>query len=211
MRLGCIGCLFLLAVLVGVLLVGVGGVLFSASIFATPEGAGSSEYTVQDGRAAQQKLAEILLRERGLSRTKGPVIITQRELNGFLAHHLEESDRIPMSPLSVRLTPGLAEVQGRTTLGRLFGGLPFSLLADYLPRSYVEQPIWVTLRGRVKHDRSKGALEVLEFSLGNQPIAPWLLSWMLGRKGQRLFHWQVPNAVERIVIEEGRIVVTTRK
>jgi hypothetical protein len=211
MRLGCVGCFLVLAVLVGVLIAGVGGLLFSTAIFTIPEGGVSPEYTAQDGRMAQQKLAEILLRERGLSRGRGPVIITQRELNGFLAHHLEESDRIPMNPLIVRLTPGVLEVQGRTTLGRLFGGLPFSLLADYLPRSFVEQPIWVTIRGRIKHDRPKGSLEVLDFSLGKQPIAPWLLSWMLGGKGRQLFHWRMPGSVEQIVIEEGRVVVTTRK
>lgn len=210
MRLGCIGCLLLAVILVGLLIAGIGGLLFSSAIFAIPESSAPPGYTVQDGRVGQQKLAEILLRERGLSRGKGPVVITQRELNGFLAHHLAESDRIPLNPLIVRLTPGILEIQGQTTLGRLFGGFPFSLLADYLPRSYVGQPIWVTISGRIKHDRSKGSLEILDFSLGKQPISPWLLSWMLGQKGQRLFHWQMPGSVERIVIEDGRAVITTR-
>jgi hypothetical protein len=211
MRLGCTGCLFVLAILLGVLIVGVlGGVLLSSAIFTIPGDVASADYTLQDGRIGQQKLAEILLRDRGFGRGKGPVVITQRELNGFLAHHLQESGRIPMKPLIVRLAPGILEIQGQTTFGRLFTGFPFSLLGDYLPRSYIERPIWVTVKGRIQHDRSRGSLEVLDFSLGTQPISPRLLSWMLGRKGQRLLHWQMPGSVERIVIEEGRLVVTTR-
>jgi len=212
MRLGCTGCFFLLVVFAGVLVAGIlAGVLLSAAIFTNPVGTVLSTYTPQDGRAGQQKLAEILLRDRGLTRGKGPVIITQQELNGFLAHHFLESSRIPLKPLVVRLTPGIFEVQGQTTLGRLSTGFPFSLLADYLPRSYAERPIWVTVRGWIKQDRSRSSLEVLDFSLGTQWIPPRLLSWMLGSKGQRLLHWQTPGSVERIAIEEGRIVVTTRQ
>jgi hypothetical protein len=199
------------AALVGLLIAGIGGLLFSARIFAVPERTALSGYTVEDGRSGQQKLAEIALRERGLSRDKGPVIITQRELNGFLAHHLEKSSRIPMNPLIVRLTPGILEIQGQTTVVQLLAGFPFSLLADFLPRSYLEQPIWGTVSGRIKYHPARWSLEVLDFSLGRQPISPWLLSWMLGRKGQQLFHGQAPGSVERIVIEDGRIVVFTRQ
>lgn len=211
MRLGCFGCLTMTVILIGLLVAGIAGLLISSAIFAIPEGNAQRPYTAQDGLLGQQKLAEIVLRERGLSRGKSPVIITERELNGFLAHHLDESSRIRMNPLIVRLTPGTLEIQGQTTLGQLFAGFPFSLLADYLPRSYAGQPVWVTVGGRIKHDRSSGSLEVLDFSLGKQPIPRWLLSWILGRKGQRLFHWQIPGSVERIVIEEGRVVVTTRR
>ena len=212
MRLGCTGCLLVLAILVGVLIAGiVGGVLLSSAIFTIPEGTASPDYTAEDGRAGQQKLAEILLRDRGFGRGKGPVIITQRELNGFLALHLQESGRIPMQPLIVRLTPGILEIQGQTTFGRLFTGFPFSLLTDSLPRSYIERLVWVTVRGRIKQDRSRGSLEVLDLSLGTQSISPRLLSWMLGRKGERLLHWQMPSSVERIAIEEGRVLVTTRR
>lgn len=212
MRLGCSGCLFVAVIIIGVLIAGiVGGVFLSSAIFTIPEGITASDYTAQDGRAGQQKLAEILLRDGGFARGRGPVIITQRELNGFLAHHLQESGRIPMKPLIVRLTPGILEIQGQTTFGRLFTGFPFSLLADYLPRSYLERPIWVTVRGRIQHDRSSGSLEVLDFALGSQLISPRLLSWMLGRRGERLLHWHMPGSVERIVIEEGRVVVTTRQ
>lgn len=211
MRLGCAGCLLTGAILIGFLLAGMGALLFSSAIFAVPEGIAAADYTAQDARMGQQKLAEIVLRERGLSRGRGPIVITQRELNGFLTHHLEESDRIPLNPLSVRLVPGNMEVQGRTTFAQLLRGFPLSLVADYLPRSSLGQPIWVTVRGRIKQDRSRASLEVLDFSLGNQPISPWLLSWMLGWKGQRLLQWQMPGSVERIVIEDGRAVITTRR
>lgn len=211
MRLGCVGCLFVVAVLiVGCLLAGMIGLLLASAIFATPDGLTRPDFTAQDGRLGQQKLAELLLRERGLSRARGPVIVSQRELNGFLAYHLEESEQIPLNLLTVRLVPGTLEIRGRTTLDQLFLGLPFSLLADYLPRSYIGQSIWVTVRGRIKQDRSRGWLEVLDFALGKQPISPWILSWMLGRRGQRFFRWQMPASVDRIIIEEGRVVIMTR-
>lgn len=211
MRLGCVGCLFLVLVLVGILIAGIaGGLLLSSAIFATPEGITPPDFTPQNAGAGEQKLAEILLRDRGFAQGKGPVVITQQELNGFLAHHLQESGRIPMKPLSVRLTPGIVGIQGQTTVARLFTGFPFSLLGEYLPRSYVDRPIWVTVKGRIEHDRSRGSLEVLDFALGTQPISPRVLSWMLGGKGQRLLRWRMPRSVERIVIEEGRVVVRTR-
>jgi len=210
MRLGCAGCLLTGVILFGFLVAGMGALLFSSAVYAVPERI-AADYTARDARIGQQKLAEIVLRERGLTRGKGPIVITQRELNGFLAHHLEESNRIPLNPLTVRLTPGTMEVQGRTTLDQLLRGFPLSLVVEYLPRSYLGQPIWVTVRGRIKQDRRRASLEVLDFSLGNQPISPWLLSWMLGWKGQRLLQWQMPASVERIVIEDGRAVITTRR
>lgn len=211
MRLGCSGCLVLSLLGASLVAAGVVGVMLSSAVFAIPEGAGTPDYTAEDGRAGQQKLAEILLRERGLSRAKGQIIITQPELNGFLANHLDTSERVPMNPLIVRLSPGIVEIQGRTAFSRLLVAPPFSLLAEYLPRGYASRSVWVTAKGWVKHDRSKGSLEIVDVSVGTQPISPWVLSWMLGRKGQQLFHWQVPGSVDRITIEDGRVVVTTRR
>ncbi len=210
MRLGCVGCLLLIAVLAGLMIAGAGAVLFSTAIFSLPEKLVQPDYTAADGHRAQRKLAEIVLRERQLARGTSPVVMTQQELNAFLANHLEESEKIPLRPLLVRLTPGTVELQGQTTLKGLFIGLPFSLLGEYLPQSYVKRPVWVTIQGRVKLDKHTGYFDILDFSLGNQSISPWLFSWMLGQKRSHLLRWQLPTSVERIVIEEGRAVINTR-
>lgn len=210
MRLGCIGCLSIIVILVVLVFAGTWALLFSTAIFSLPEKPIHPDYTASDGYRGQQKLAEIILRERQLSRGRAPVAITQRELNAFLANHLEEGQSIPLSPLAVRFTPGTIEIHGQTTLKRLFTGLPFSLLGEYLPQSYAQRPVWVTVQGRVKLDKHTGYFDILDFSLGKQPAPPWLLSWMLGRKGHGLLQWQLPASVDRIVIEEGRAVIHTR-
>lgn len=210
MRLGCIGCLSIIVILVVLVFALAWILLFSTAIFSLPEKPIHPDYTASDGYRGQQKLAEIIFRERRLSRERAPVVITQRELNAFLANHLDEGERIPLSPLIVRLTPGTIEIHGQTTLKRLFTGLPFSLLGEYLPQSYAQRPVWITVQGRVKLDKHTGYFDVLDFSLGKQPVASWLLSWMLGQKAHRLLQWQLPASVDRIVIEEDRAVIHTR-
>ncbi len=210
MRLGCLGCLFLIAIIAGLLIAGAGVLLFSTAIFSPPENPLKPHYTASDGHRAQQKLAEIVLRERLLSRGTLPIVITQQELNAFLANHLEESEKVPLRPLAVRLTPGTAEIQGQIALKDLLAGLPFSLLGEYLPQSYSGRLVWITLQGRVKIEKRAGYFDILDASLGSQPVPSWLFSLMLGQKGRRLLQWKLPASVERIVVEEGRIVVNIR-
>lgn len=214
MKFGCMGCFALLFIVAVVLVGGAVALYYAGSVFDMPP-IPVVEKTPSDGYRAQQKLFE--LAEWDSKRSAVPVVLTERELNAFLARHLEESEGLPFSPIFVRLLPGMIEVKGRTTLVNLFQGFPFPLLAEYLPPSALDRPVWVTVRGtiqvqkrRSRTERSYGQLVVSEFSLGNQDLGSWVLSWMLGGKRESLLRWQLPPAVDGITIEQGRVVITPR-
>lgn len=217
MRFGCLGC-FPLLLLVGLVLVG-GPVAFyfAGAIFDIPP-LPKVDYTPSDGHRAQQKLFELVLRDSQRSSRKDPVVITERELNAFLARHLEESEEIPLSPLVVKLSTGTIEVRGKTKLTHLFKGFPFYLLADYLPPAAVARPVWVRVSGTIQVERRKsrtgranGRLRVNEFSLGNRAMGPWLLRLLLGGAEQTLLRWPVPAVVNTITVGDGRLIIATRK
>lgn len=210
--------LLLILLILGVALVGGGAALyFAGSLFDMPT-VPQVEYTPADGHRAQEKLFELVLRDPRRASNSEPVVLTERELNAFLARHLAESEGIPFSPLVVRLLPGTIEVQGRMTLINLFRGFPFSLLAKSLPASTLERPVWVTVSGTIqvqgrksRTEREYGHLQVNAFSLGNQDLGPWILALMLGGTDRSLLWWQLPAAVDTITIEKGRMVITKRK
>lgn len=215
MKLGCMGCLILILILAVVLVGGAVALYYAGSIFDMPV-MPAAQFTASDGYRAQQKLFDLARRSSSRSPDTEPVVLTERELNAFLARHLEESEGIPLSPVLVRLSPGTVEVQGRTTLVNLFKGFPFSVLADYLPPAALERPVWVTVSGtiqvqrrRSRTEREYGRLQVSEFSLGNQDFGPWTLSLMLGGAEKALLRWQLPPAVEAITVEQGRLIITT--
>lgn len=216
MKLGCIGCLLLIIVVLILLLVA-GAILFlSSNIYGVPDRV-ETPFTRDDGLQAQQKLFEILRRQSGQSTRKDPVVLTDREVNAFLARHIEQTTGLQFSPLSVRFSRGEILVQGRTRLRNLFQGPPFSLLVPYVPDKRLDEPVWVTVRGRISVDSGIGVgaarygkLSLTAFSLGRQSVSGLLLPLMMGPSSAYLLRWQVPPVVESIELEEGQAVVRTR-
>ena len=216
MKVGCLGCFLLLLIMAVVFVGGAVALYFSGAVFDTPA-MPRAEYTPSDGYRAQQKLFDLVSRDSRRSSLE-PVVLTEREVNAFLARHLEEGEGIPFSPLVVRLFPGTIEVRGQTTLVNLFRGFPFSLLADYLPTSTLNRPVWVTVSGTIQVERRRsrtereyGQFQVSQFSLGNQELGPWVFSLMLGWREQSLLRWQLPPVVDTITIEQGRLIITPRR
>lgn len=216
MRLGCVGCLLVVLVIVIFGVAAAGAVFFSANIFDEPE-VQITPFTTSDGYRAQQKLYEIVLRDAKRSSRADPIVFSERELNAFLSRHLMDAAELSFSPISVALLPdNTIEFRGRTVLKNLMQGIPFAQIVPYLPRTRVDQPVWVRVRGRLKlergavrREREYGRLEVTEFALGTQPIGAWVLTLMLGRAGQNALQWQVPSVVESIRVEDGRLVIRT--
>jgi hypothetical protein len=216
MRLGCVGCLLfiLIAVILGIAVAGV--LFFSANIFGDLD-IQAPPFTPSDGFRAQQKLYEIILREGRKSSRRDPIIFTERELNAFLSRHLLESASLSFSRLSVLLlSDSSVEFRGRTELRNLMKGFPFAQIAPYLPAGRLDEPIWVRVRGRLKmergavrRDREYATLEVAEFALGAQPMGVWLLQLLVGGQGRDLFRWQVPDVIQSIAVEDGRLVIRT--
>jgi len=202
-----------------VLVVAVLGVVFlSGNILDTPEVTvpAGTKFTRADGYAAQQKLFDLVRRGSGESAKRGPVILTEQEVNAFLANHLAEAD-LPLSPMNVRFVNGQIEILGRTPLRNLIQAAPLVQVARYMPAEKLDQPVWVFLKGRIQIDprgvgasRNMGRMEISEFMLGKQPLGSWLLSLMLGGTANRLLKWQVPSTIEDVVVEEGRLIIRTR-
>ncbi len=214
MRLGCIGCLLLSVLLLGLGIIVGGGIVFSSSIFTLPEQPPTAQWTAADGQRAQQKIFELLRRETRKSSRADPLFFTDKEINAFLARHLDEAEGISFSPLVVRLEPGVAVIQGKTQLKALLRGVLFNYLAQYLPATQADRPVWVEIKGRVRleHGRIRKEREFLHFEplgfqIGSLDAGTWFLSWMLGPK---LLRWPVPKVIEEVVVEEGRVVVMTR-
>lgn len=218
MRVGCFGCLLLLVILL-VLLVAVLGVVFlSGNILDAPEVtvAPTARFSRADGYSAQQKLFELVRRSSGESGRRGPVILTEPEVNAFLANHLAEAD-LPFNPMSVKFVGGQIEVHGKTALRNMIQAQPLVWLMRYLPAERLDQPVWVFVKGRIRIDpagmggsRLTGRMEISEFALGKQPLGSWLLSLMLGGTANRLLRWPVPEVVEDVTVDEGRLIIRTR-
>lgn len=216
MRLGCIGC-GLLLVVVFALGVGVAGALFlSVNLFLEPEVQAVS-FTKGDGYSAQNKLLEVVLRQTGRSSRVDAIVLTDREVNAFLSRHLEEAAGLRLSPIAVRLTKDHVTVHGRTLLKNLLQGPPFAQILPYIPDGRLNQPVWVTARGRIVLDpdpgdgaRRYGHFSISEFALGKQPVSGFIVYVMMGPAGGRLLKWPVPAVVRGVDIEEGRAVIRTR-
>jgi hypothetical protein len=216
MRLGCVGCLLVLLVIVIFGVAAAGAIFFSANIFDEPE-VRVQPFTTADGFRAQQKLYEIVLRDGERSGRTDPIVFSEPELNAFLARHLIDTVGLSFSPISVVLLPdSMIEVRGRTVLRNLMQGIPFAQLAPYLPRGRADQPVWVRVRGQielergtVRRDRQFGRFTVSEFALGTQPIGAWVLTFMLGQTGRHLLRFPVPTVVQSVAVDDGHLIVRT--
>jgi hypothetical protein len=216
MKLGCAGCLGLLVlVLVGLVAAGI-LVYLSGNVFDLPD-IKAPAVSRSEGFAAQQKLLEIGARQAGRSSRRDPVMLTEREINSFLANHLADTSRLWMDPIMTRLTRGSVEVQGKTLFRNLLQGPPFAQLAPYVPAARLDAPVWVTLRGTVAVEpQSPGSPQRVarrkfsDFRLGKQPLPPGLLGYLLGPTTTRLTEFPVPSVVDSVQLEHGRLVVRTR-
>src|SRR3989338_9612444 len=170
MRLGCLGCLTFLALLAAV----VGGVWIGARTLQEPALA-TAETSAADGVRAQQKILEM---GKGKSESAGRVVLTEREVNAFLARPLAGAAALPLTGIAVRLRgDGVVEFTGRLPLRRVVGAPLLSTLAGLAPAGWLERPVWlhVGARPRVEPPAARGGrrqlyLDVERFAVGRQPL-----------------------------------------
>jgi len=215
MRLGCIGCL---GAIVGLLLLGglVAGALWvGAGIQGTPPMLSGSAAKA-DPAAVERKLAEIGLRDSGRSTRSEPVVLGESEVAALVSTHLADGG-LGLSPVTVRLRPGQASLQGRLPLAAFIEGSPVAWAAPVLPRSILRSPVWITLVGHLELERPAGPhrpryaeATLLATQIGRIPVPTWLLSLMLGPRGASLLRWQVPGVVDHLEVGEGRLTLRTR-
>jgi hypothetical protein len=180
----------------------------------TPDMA-ATQTSPADGFRAQQKLFEIMRRARtGRTHT---VEMSEREVNAFLARHLADSAGQPLSHLATRLHgDGRAEITGQVPWRTLLDVPPLSFLMQIVPASWLDKGAWISVLSRVEVERAERARErrVLRFDvdtwwLGRLRLPEFMLRVLLDPGALRLLRTSLPDGIEAIRVEEGRLLVVT--
>jgi hypothetical protein len=207
MRLGCSGCL-VVVVLLAVAIVAVGGAIGAGRrILATPDVAGLPTPTAADGSRAQRKVFDLVRR----TRDPRPVTLTEAEVNALLMHHLVEARGVRIAAVGARLVgDDRVELTGRAPLHQLFEEAGIPLLNDVLPKRWQDRPVWLHVGARVRVDpgpRPQLRLEVEDFAVGRQRLPARLLRLLLDPAALGLLRWPLPEHVQRVTVEPGRVVI----
>lgn len=199
-----------LLLILGALVLGTGGVILLARSLSMPPEAGPLRPAPEAGLRVESVLAQLLLREAGLSARQDPLVLTSEEVNAFLADHVEVRDS-PVWPIRVQIDPSAVELGGITTVGRLVEaglGVP---LVRFLPGAVAEHPVWISARGMVAViSGGRAEFKAHTATIGRQEV-PLGLFWKVVGGRPRALVWRMPRVVERVEIEPGRLVLHTRR
>lgn len=213
MRLGCAGCL------VGILIVVLAIAGVASALLALARATDEPDIALPvpspaDGLRAQQKLYDVARGSRGGSKE---VVLTEAELNAFLARHLADAAELPLTGMVVRLVDrDVIEFVGRFPARHLLSELPFASLGSLLPARWIDRPAWLSLRARVGVERGASReqrrylrLDVERFALGRQRLPSVLVRLLFSPATLRILRWRLPETVESLTVGPGRVVIRT--
>ena len=206
MRLGC-GCL-IGALVVVVMVAGVGWI--TLELLRDP-GTASPTTTAADAQHAQEKIYAIVTKSVPRGRS---IVLSEPELNAFLSRNLDEAAEI-LSDLRVDLGDApRVRIAGRAKLRGLLTEPPLDSLRELLPASWLGRPMWLEFTATPKVAAGEGRrrylrLEVHEFRIGRQRFPAITARLFLDPGVVRLLRWPVPDTVEDVTIERGRVLVRT--
>jgi hypothetical protein len=206
MRLGCSGCLTTIVVVaLGILLLG-GLVGAAVRMLALPDGT-DPVTSAADGRRAQQKLFDLA----GKPRRGEAVALSEPEVNALLARHLVEAGGVRLAGLSARLVgEDRLELSARSPMGQVLEEAALGALADMLPASWRARPVRLRVGARLRVEEGPPRqlrLEVDEFAVGRQPLPTPTLRLLVDPATVGLLRWRLPEHIERVGIEPGRVVI----
>jgi hypothetical protein len=214
-RLGCGGCLTTVVVLGVIAGAMVWVIWLTTGILAVPN---LPEVATGDEGRAAQKLAQITRSGRGRSprQTMETVSLTEGELNALLGRRLAGLAELPLSRVQLRLPGGgQAELAGQIPLAALLTERPVSHLASLVPAGWQRTPIWLRFRLRARLDptdegrRRYLRLDIERFWVGQRRLPSLLPRLMLSPATLSVLHFRLPDTVRDVVIEVGRVDVTT--
>jgi len=205
MRVGC-GCLLWIVILIAII-----GALGWAGYQALGNpGVPAVATTAADSQRAQEKLYSIASRS---ARRGSSVVLSEAELNAFLSRNLGNTEQMALTDMRVSLAePGRFHFAGRTTIGAVLGELPLGALRDPVPPTWLTRPIWLHLVAVPKLESGDGRrryvrLHVEWFGVGRQRLPGILARLVLDPGTVRLLRWPVPETVDDVRLEPGRVVV----
>jgi hypothetical protein len=207
MKLGCAGCLGGLALL-GLLALSVGGLVgATARMLSAPVEV--AVVTAADSSRAQQKLFDLARH----ARRGQTVTLTEGELNALLARHLVEARGVRLSGLNARLVgDDRLEFIARSPLRQLLDEASLAAVADTLPTAWQARPVQLRVGARVRIDdqgQRHLRVDVDEFAVGRQRLPPAAFSLLVDPATVGLLRWRLPDHIEAVAIEPGRVVVRT--
>jgi hypothetical protein len=171
--------------------------------------------TPADGLRAQQKLYDLL---RGPTRGGAKeLVLTENELNAFLSRHLADAAELPLTGLVVKLVDrDVIDFVGRVPSRHILAELPLASLRDFLPARWLDQPVWLSIRARFGVERGASRerrrylrLDVERFALGRQRLPSVFVRLVFSPATLRVLRWQLPETVESLTAESGRVVIRT--
>lgn len=162
------------------------------------------------GFRLQHGVAQLFLREAGLSQRTDPVVVSSDEINAFLAAHVQ-ARRLPVWPVFVRVAEGGLEVMGRTSPRRVLSGSRAAWVTRLLPGSLLDLEGWLVVRGSLEVQDRRARFQVREAAIGRQPVPQWLFWRLLGLGPDELLVWRAPQIVERVELSPGRLVIYTHR
>jgi hypothetical protein len=211
MRLGCGGCLILaLLIMVGAL---AGGAWVLSRALAAP-GLPVQEPTAADGHRAQQKIYDLARRGHGRRPGRADVVtLSEAELNAFFARHLGDARDLALDRIAIRLPgDGLIEVSGSAPVRDLTLDSPLSIVTRAAPRGWLGTSVWLHARGRLRLEpggrgRQYLRLDVERLALGQLPVPMMLARLLFDPAAFTHLRLQVPEAIEAVTPERGRLVI----
>jgi len=206
MRQGCSGCL-VSVVLLGLTTLLVGGLIGVGARILAASGDSDPVTSPGDGTRAQQKLFDLARQ----TRRGHTVTLSEAEVNGLLAHHLVEAGGVRLAGLSVRLIGNdRLQLRARSPLVQVLDEVALGAVADALPETWRARPVQFRVGGRLRVEGGpprQARVEIDEFTVGRQRLPAPVLRLLVDPAAVGLLRWRLPDHVERVEIEPGRVVI----
>lgn len=194
--------------LIAVVLAGAGAWV-GAQILTGPDDPGGEPPDREAGRRFQAVLAQLVLRDAGLSSRQEPLALSAADINAFLAGNVEIRDP-PVWPVRVWIDANGIGAGGTTTAGRLLGRGVTPSIEAILPGAVGSYPVWVAASGEIVVRAGRAEFQAHTAMIGRQRVPVAVLWRFLGGRPSALI-WRMPRVVERVDVEPGRLLIHTRR
>lgn len=165
--------------------------------------------TAADGARAQRKLLELGRQSRRAETT----VLTGAEVNALLVRHVVEARGVRLASPSVDLKGGdRFVVRARSPLRLLLDETGLGAVADILPAGWQARPVWLRAGARLRIEEGplrRLRVDVDEFAVGRQRLPARALRLLLDPGAIGLLQWTLPDHVESVSIEPGRVTIRT--